>query len=298
MNWWRCMRNWACSAALGGAADDARAGGGARRAAAAHAGHATLRGGGVAQRGDGDPLQGTGDLAAAGVGGGASAGGDAMGGIGIRRDGRPSRCPAIPTRCATRCGGWPRSLGAGAASGRGRALCAPAGGGPGLCHRRQRARAGLAAGGAWSVSRPSAPVIVAWRLLGGQRLGERPRGGRDPRAGRAGAGTGRARAVSACCWPMRSTPMGRCWPGSSTTTGSTRWCRLPGGPPPLCRPQRAWPQRGLIDWTTHRYVRTDPGPQAAAHGGGRAAGDLTSWDGFVEAAAGYGAPDRRAVGAV
>jgi hypothetical protein len=49
--------------------------------------------------------------------------------------------------------------------------------------------------------------------------------------------------------------------------------------------------QGLIPWTTHRYVRTIQGHKQLRTVEVAAAGNLTSWDGFVEAAAGYGAPD-------
>src|SRR5207302_5512266 len=47
----------------------------------------------------------------------------------------------------------------------------------------------------------------------------------------------------------------------------------------------------LIDWTHHRYVRTIQGHKQVREGEVTAAGELTSWDSFLEAAAGYGMPD-------
>src|SRR5947209_7933716 len=47
----------------------------------------------------------------------------------------------------------------------------------------------------------------------------------------------------------------------------------------------------LIDWTHHRYVRTIAGHKQVREVEVTAAGELTSWDGFVEAAASYGVPD-------
>ena len=50
-------------------------------------------------------------------------------------------------------------------------------------------------------------------------------------------------------------------------------------------------QGQLIDWTPHRYVRTIQGHKQIRHGEVTAAGELTSWDGFTEAAAAYGVVD-------
>ena len=47
---------------------------------------------------------------------------------------------------------------------------------------------------------------------------------------------------------------------------------------------------GLIGWTTHRSTRTLQGHKQLRTIEVASAGDLTSWDGFVEAAAQYGAP--------
>ncbi len=49
----------------------------------------------------------------------------------------------------------------------------------------------------------------------------------------------------------------------------------------------------LIDWTHHRYVRTIQGHKQLREVEVAAAGDLTSWDGFLEKAASYGVPDAR-----
>lgn len=48
--------------------------------------------------------------------------------------------------------------------------------------------------------------------------------------------------------------------------------------------------QGLIPWTTHCYTRTLQGHKQLRTVEVASAGDLTSWDGFVEAAAQYGAP--------
>ncbi len=48
--------------------------------------------------------------------------------------------------------------------------------------------------------------------------------------------------------------------------------------------------QGLIAWTEHRYTRTLQGHKQLRTVEVASAGDLTSWDGFVEAAAQYGAP--------
>jgi hypothetical protein len=47
----------------------------------------------------------------------------------------------------------------------------------------------------------------------------------------------------------------------------------------------------LIDWTHHRYVRTIQGHKQLREVKVTAVGDLTSWDGFIEKAVSYGAPD-------
>ena len=47
----------------------------------------------------------------------------------------------------------------------------------------------------------------------------------------------------------------------------------------------------LLDWTHHRYVRTVQGHKQVREVEVTAAGALTSWDGFTEAAARYGVPD-------
>src|SRR5438445_5841586 len=47
----------------------------------------------------------------------------------------------------------------------------------------------------------------------------------------------------------------------------------------------------LLDWTHHRYVRTIGGHKQVREVEVTAAGALTSWDGFTEAAARYGVPD-------
>ena len=47
----------------------------------------------------------------------------------------------------------------------------------------------------------------------------------------------------------------------------------------------------LIEWTHHRYVRTIAGHKQVREVEVTAAGELTSWDGFTEKAASYGAPD-------
>ncbi len=47
----------------------------------------------------------------------------------------------------------------------------------------------------------------------------------------------------------------------------------------------------LLSWTLHRYVRTIQGHKQVRQVEVTAAGELTSWDGFVEAAASYGVDD-------
>ena len=50
-------------------------------------------------------------------------------------------------------------------------------------------------------------------------------------------------------------------------------------------------QGQLIDWTSHRYLRTIQGHKQMREVEVTAVGELTSWDGFIEAAARYGVPD-------
>src|SRR3989441_6268015 len=50
-------------------------------------------------------------------------------------------------------------------------------------------------------------------------------------------------------------------------------------------------QAHLIEWTHHRYVRTVQGHKQVREVEVTAAGELTSWDGFIEKAASYGVPD-------
>jgi hypothetical protein len=47
----------------------------------------------------------------------------------------------------------------------------------------------------------------------------------------------------------------------------------------------------LIDWTHHRYLRTVQGHKQLREVEVAAAGDLSSWEGFTDAAASYGVPD-------
>src|SRR6266705_6200025 len=47
----------------------------------------------------------------------------------------------------------------------------------------------------------------------------------------------------------------------------------------------------LLDWTSHRYLRTIRGHKQVRQVEVTAAGELTSWDGFTQKAAGYGAAD-------
>jgi DDE family transposase len=52
-------------------------------------------------------------------------------------------------------------------------------------------------------------------------------------------------------------------------------------------------QRGLLDWTRHRYTRTIQGHKQTRTVEVAAVGDLTSWDSFVEAGQRHGEPDPR-----
>ena len=49
----------------------------------------------------------------------------------------------------------------------------------------------------------------------------------------------------------------------------------------------------LIDWTHHRYLRTIQGHKQVREVEVTEASELTSWDGFIDAAALYGVPDAR-----
>jgi len=127
----------------------------------------------------------------AGLGAGASAGGNDRGCAGIRRDGSRSRCRATLTRCAPRRGGWPRRPGR-RCSARACRRCLPASWwGPRLRRGGQRDRAGPARGGA-GLCLGTAAAAGGLAAAGGRRLRERQGGLRDPRLGGAGAlgGTG------------------------------------------------------------------------------------------------------------
>jgi hypothetical protein len=47
----------------------------------------------------------------------------------------------------------------------------------------------------------------------------------------------------------------------------------------------------LIDWTHHRYLRTIQGHKQVREVEVTEASELTSWDGFIDAATRYGMPD-------
>src|SRR6266478_3814286 len=89
---------------------------------------------------------------------------------------------------------------------------------------------------------------------------------------------------------MRSMPMGRCWLGSSIARGSMRLQSLPEDRL-LYQDLQGLAHGQLIDWTQHRYLRTIQGHKQLRTVEVTAAGELTSWDGFTEAAASSGVPD-------
>ncbi len=85
------------------------------------------------------------------------------------------------------------------------------------------------------------------------------------------------------------TPMDLCWPGSDAK-GIDTLVSLPEDRLPYQDLQRL-AEGQLIDWSHHRYLRTIGGHKQVREVEVTATGELTSWDGFTEAAASYGAPD-------
>src|SRR6266487_2013818 len=85
---------------------------------------------------------------------------------------------------------------------------------------------------------------------------------------------------------MRSTLMGPSWPGSSTAKALMRRSRLPEDRL-LYQDLQGLASGQLIDWTHHRYVRTIQGHKQVREVEVTADGELTSWDGFIDAAARY-----------
>ena len=79
-------------------------------------------------------------------------------------------------------------------------------------------------------------------------------------------------------------PMGPLWPGSSIAKAWMRRSRVPENRL-LCQDLQGLADGQLIDWTHHRYVRTLAGHQQ------RGEVEVTSWDGFPEAAASSGVSD-------
>src|SRR6266849_4959434 len=89
---------------------------------------------------------------------------------------------------------------------------------------------------------------------------------------------------------MPSTPMGRGFPGSSTAKALMRGSRLPEDRL-LYQDLKGLADGQLIDWTSHRYLRTIQGHKQLRQVEVTEASELTSWDGFIDAAALYGVPD-------
>src|SRR5437016_5638363 len=89
---------------------------------------------------------------------------------------------------------------------------------------------------------------------------------------------------------MPSMPMGPCWRGSSTARALMHRSGLPQDRL-LYQDLQGLADGELIQWTHHRYLRTIQGHKQLREVEVTAAGELTSWDGFTEAAARYGVPD-------
>ena len=84
-------------------------------------------------------------------------------------------------------------------------------------------------------------------------------------------GGGRAATRSACCWPMRCTPMGRCLAWLKYRKGIDALVSLPEDRL-LYQDVQGLADAHLIAWTHHRYMRTVQGPQAHPRGGGDSSG--------------------------
>jgi len=84
--------------------------------------------------------------------------------------------------------------------------------------------------------------------------------------------------------------MGRGFPGSSTAKALMRGSRLPEDRL-LYQDLNGLAQGQLIDWTSHRYLRTIQGHKQLRKVEVTATGKLTSWEGKTLAAASYGVPD-------
>src|SRR5437016_7272278 len=89
---------------------------------------------------------------------------------------------------------------------------------------------------------------------------------------------------------MPSMPMGPCWRGSSTARALMHRSGLPQDRL-LYQDLQGLADGQLIDWSHHRYLRTNGGHKQVREVEVTAAGELTSWDGFTEAAAGYAGAD-------
>src|SRR5260370_1166326 len=91
-------------------------------------------------------------------------------------------------------------------------------------------------------------------------------------------------------WPMPSMPMGACWPGSIPARALMHRSSLPEDRL-LYQDLQGLADGQRISWTHHRYVRTIQGHKQVREVEVTEASELTSWEGFTEAAARYGVPD-------
>src|SRR5881398_3719492 len=182
-----------------------------------------------------------------------------MGGIGIPRGGKKSRFPVIPTRCAMRCG-----------ASRSR---------PGCAHKPQGCRRSIS--GSWCVVRSMPWMAVAWAK--GQE---------------AAVTRSLIEQVLEMAGPQAISLL---LADALYADGPLlAWLKYRKGIDALVSlpEDRLFYQdlQGLadgqfIDWTHQRYLRTIQGHKQVREVEVTAAGELTSWDGFTQAAASSGVPD-------
>src|SRR5437660_376823 len=212
-----------------------------------------------------------------------------MGGIGILRGDKKSRCPVILIRCATRLSrvgesAWLRAQEAGVKALYQRQLVrgkvyAIDGSGLGDDFR-------LVALVCVSATRP---IIVAWRLLSGPA---------SEKGKEAAVTRSLIEQVLHVAGPQAISLL---LADALYADGPLlAWLKYGKGIDALVSlPQdrllyqdlQGLPDGRLIDWSHHRYVRTIGGHKQLREVEVTAAGELSSWDGFTEAAARYGVPD-------
>jgi hypothetical protein len=88
---------------------------------------------------------------------------------------------------------------------------------------------------------------------------------------------------------MPSLPMGRGFPGSSTAKALMHRSGLPEDRL-LYQDLKGLVDGQFIDWTHLRYLRTSQGHKQMREVEVTEASELTSWDGFSDAATSYGVP--------